>query len=75
MPAMTTYRGELRCFACGRYLGDFESHPFEHGKDDIHLVDPPGGALPQHAVMTERGLRCSVCSGRAIAEYVDKIAA
>jgi len=72
---MTTYRGELTCFACGRYLGEFESHPLDHGKHDVHFIEPAVGAPPQHAVETERGLRCSVCNGRVIAEYVDRLAA
>lgn len=68
-------RGELRCFACARYLGDFESHPDRHGSDDIHLILPEGGALAQHAMQTEDGLRCSRCGGRAILDYVDVVAA
>ena len=75
MTSTTTYRGELPCFSCGRYLGDFESHQLAHGKDDMHLLEPAAGALPQHAVLTERGPRCSVCNGRAIAEYIDILAA
>ncbi len=34
---MKTLRGELRCFSCSRYLGDFESHPEAHGATDFHL--------------------------------------
>ena len=64
-------RGELRCFTCARYLGDFESHPSTHGRADIHLVPPEFGELPAHAVQSDRGLSCSVCGGRAVAEYVD----
>ena len=75
MPALVTYRGELRCFSCSRYLGEFESHPSAHGPRDIHLLPPAEGALPYHAVETERGLRCSACNGRAVAEYVDTVAA
>ncbi len=75
MPALLTYRGELRCFSCARYLGEFESHPLAHGPRDIHLLTPQAGPLPQRAVQTESGLRCSVCSGRAIAEYIDREAA
>ena len=71
MPALVTYRGELRCFACFRYLGDFESHPLAHGPRDIHLLEPSEGTLPHHAIETARGLRCSPCNGRAVAEYVD----
>lgn len=75
VPAMLTYRGELRCFSCSRYLGEFESHPKAHGTKDVHLLAPPEGALPHHAVQTERGLRCSACNGRAVGEFVDSIAA
>jgi DNA-directed RNA polymerase subunit RPC12/RpoP len=74
MPARITYRGELRCFTCARYLGDFESHPGEHGARDIHLVEPEV-ELGGHAIQTERGLRCSVCGGRVLAEQVDRFAA
>lgn len=76
MPAPTlTLRGELRCFACARYLGDFESHPAEHGKADIHLVTPEFGELPAKPVKSDKGLKCSVCGGRVVAEYVDRVAA
>lgn len=75
MPALVTLRGELRCFSCSRYLGEFESHPQAHGPRDIHLIEPVEGSLPARAVQTERGLRCSVCSGRAVAEYIDSVAA
>ena len=75
MPALVTLRGELRCFSCSRYLGEFESHPQAHGPRDVHFIEPAEGALPHHAVETERGLRCSACNGRAVAEYVDRIAA
>ena len=68
----TTLRGELRCFACSRYLGDFESYAGS-GPRDLHLCPPDGGAMPQSAVLTERGLRCSHCGGRAIAENVDRM--
>lgn len=71
----STLRGELHCFACARYLGDFESHPDRHGPGDIHILEPEGGALAQHAVQTERGLRCSRCGGRAILDYVDGVPA
>ena len=73
MPAITL-RGELRCFSCSRYLGEFESHPQAHGPKDVHFIEPPEGPLPYHAVQTERGLRCSACNGRAVAEYVDRAA-
>lgn len=72
---MWTIRGELRCIACSRYLGDFESHPERHGKGDLHLVQPQAGALPQHAVATEEGLRCSRCGGRVVTETLERIAA
>lgn len=68
-------RGELRCLACSRYLGDFESHPEQHGKGDLHLVTPEAGALPQHAVATEAGLRCSRCGGRVMMETLERLAA
>ena len=71
----TTIRGELRCFSCSRYLGDFESHPEQHGNTDIHLVPPEFGTLPQHAIETEDGLRCSHCGGRAVLDYVERVAA
>ena len=73
MPAITL-RGELRCFSCSRYLGEFESHPQAHGPKDVHFIEPPEGPLPYHAVQTERGLRYSACNGRAVAEYVDRAA-
>jgi len=75
MPTMLTYQGELRCFSCSRYLGEFESHPQEHGPKDVHLLPPSEGALPHHAIQTDHGLRCSACNGRAVAEYVDSLAA
>jgi len=76
MPATTlTLRGELRCFSCARYLGDFESHPNDHGKGDIHLVKPEFGELAAKPVESARGLKCSVCGGRVVAEYVDRFAA
>jgi len=75
MPAPTlTLRGELHCFTCARYLGDFESHPDAHGRGDIHLIKPEFGALPATPVESERGLTCSACGGRAVAEYVDRAA-
>ena len=75
MPAPTlTLRGELRCFSCARYLGDFESHPEEHGRGDIHLIKPEFGELAASPVESKRGLACSVCGGRAVAEYVDRAA-
>lgn len=74
-PNMWTIRGELRCIACSRYLGDFESHPERHGKGDLHVVEPTVGALPQHAVETEAGLRCSRCGGRVVTEMTERIAA
>ena len=75
MPVIATYRGELRCFACGRYLGGFESHPALHGRADVHLPGTTRGPPAQHAIQTERSLRCSVCNGRTIAEYIEAPAA
>lgn len=72
---MATLRGELKCFTCARYLGDFESHPDEHGRSDIHLLKPKVGELSQHAVATADGLRCSRCGGRAVFEYLERAAA
>ncbi len=75
MPAPAlTLRGELRCFSCARYLGDFESHPDTHGRADIHLIEPEFGQLPATPVKSDKGLHCSVCGGRAVAEYVDRAA-
>lgn len=70
---MVQLRGELRCMACSRYLGDFESA----GPDGsgLRIVQPEFGALAAHAVETERGLQCSHCGGRVFTEYVDRIAA
>jgi hypothetical protein len=68
------YRGELHCFSCARYLGEFESHPSEHGAGDVHVIAPPV-ELAYHAIETERGLRCSACGGRVLAEQLDRIAA
>jgi hypothetical protein len=70
-----TIRGELRCLACARYLGDFESHPERHGRADIHMVPPQDGPLPAHAERTEAGLRCSRCGGRVVTEIMERIAA
>ncbi len=70
-----TIRGELRCMACARYLGDFESHPERHGKADLHMVPPREGPLPAHAETTGSGLRCSRCGGRVVTEIVERIAA
>lgn len=72
---MWMIRGELRCIACSRYLGDFESHPERHGKGDLHLVTPAFGELPQKAVETEDGLRCSRCGGRVLTEAMERVAA
>lgn len=72
---MTTLRGELRCFACSRYLGDFESHPERHGKGDIHLLEPAAGRRAFSAVETDRGLQCSVCGGRVVFDQLERIAA
>jgi hypothetical protein len=70
-----TIRGELRCLACARYLGDFESHPERHGKADLHMVPPREGPLPAHAESTAGVLRCSRCGGRVVTEIVERIAA
>ena len=72
---MTALRGELRCFACARFLGEFESHPEEHGRSDIHLIEPKVGALLARPVRTSGGLQCSRCGGRVITEHVDRVAA
>ena len=72
---MTTIRGEVRCFVCARYLGDFESHPDDHGRADIHLLRPEVGELLQHPVQTDAGLRCSHCGGRVLLEQMERIAA
>lgn len=72
---MLELRGELRCMACSRYLGDFESHPQEHGAKDIHVLKPEFGELPHHVVKTDGGLRCSHCGGRVLTEHVEKLAA
>lgn len=72
---MKTIRGELRCFSCSRYLGDFESHPEVHGRSDIHFLRPQVGTLLQQAVKTEQGLRCSRCGGRAVIEHAERVAA
>ena len=70
-----TIRGELRCFACSRYLGDFESHPQEHGSGDIHILRPEFGTLPASAVPGDDGLHCSHCGGRVIVEQLERVAA
>ncbi|MDO9444462.1 MAG: hypothetical protein Q7K37_04035 [Dehalococcoidia bacterium] len=75
MTRALTYRGELRCFTCGRYLGDFESHPEAHGKGDLHLVPAQAGTARGIAIETARGLRCSVCDGRVVTDSVERIAA
>ncbi len=69
---MTMLRGELRCFACSRYLGDFES-PDGSRPQDLRLCRPDAAPMLKLAVLTERGLRCSHCGGRAVAEKVDRI--
>ncbi len=75
MPAPAlTLRGELRCFTCARFLGDFESHPETHGRGDIHIIKPEFGELPASAVESERGLACSACGGRVVAENIDRAA-
>ena len=71
----TTIRGEMRCFACSRYLGEFESHPEKHGSGDVHLLQPEVGELPQHAVAGDAGLTCSRCGGRVVFEYLERVAA
>ena len=75
MPVLVTLRGELRCFTCSRYLGEFGSHLELHGVRDMHLIEPADGPLPHRAIETDRGLRCSACNGRAVAEYIDRVAA
>ena len=70
-----TIKGELRCFACSRYLGDFESHPELHGASDVHLLKPEFGQLPQHAVQGEHGLSCSRCGGRVLLDQMERVAA
>ena len=72
---MLTIRGELHCFACARYLGDFESHPDEHGRADLHLLQPEFGQLPQSAIAGDDGLRCSRCGGRVVLEQMERVAA
>ena len=73
---MTGLRGELRCFSCARYLGDFESHPEEHGQADMHLLEPEFGALDARPVPAADGsLRCSRCGGRVLTDWVDRVAA
>ncbi len=72
---MTALRGELRCFSCARYLGEFESHPEEHGPTDMHLIEPEFGALEARPVPSAGGLRCSHCGGRVLTEWVDRVAA
>lgn len=73
---MTALRGELRCFTCARYLGEFESHPEEHGRADIHLIEPEFGELAARPVPGPNGgLSCSHCGGRVLTEWVDKVAA
>ncbi|MEZ4503415.1 MAG: hypothetical protein R3C39_12375 [Dehalococcoidia bacterium] len=71
---MTTLRGELKCFSCSRYLGDFESHPERHGRGDVHVLAPAEGKLAQHAVETDDGLRCSRCGGRVVMDYLERAA-
>lgn len=68
-----TYRGELRCFECARYLGEFEAHPALHGRADVHLLTPEVGELPATAVKSDKGLKCSHCGGRVVAEHVDRV--
>jgi DNA-directed RNA polymerase subunit N (RpoN/RPB10) len=75
MSTALTYRGELRCFSCGRYLGDFESHPEAHGRDDVHLLSPEGGQKVLQPLQTPKGLRCPACQGRVVTSEVDRIAA
>jgi hypothetical protein len=70
-----TIKGELRCFACSRYVGDFESHPEAHGASGIHILKPEFGTLPQQPVKSEDGLSCSRCGGRVVLEQMERIAA
>ena len=73
---MTALRGELRCFSCARYLGEFESHPEEHGPADLHLIQPEFGELEARPVPGADGsLSCSRCGGRVLTEWVDRVAA
>ena len=74
--AMSEIRGELRCFNCARYLGEFESHPDEHGAADIHFIEPEFGQLSARAIRGEDGrLQCSRCGGRVLTEWMDRVAA
>lgn len=68
-------KGELRCFACSRYLGDFESHPEVHGASDVHVLTPEFGQLPQQAIQGDDGLHCSRCGGRVMLEQMERVAA
>ncbi len=72
---MTTLRGELRCFSCSRYFGDFESHPERHGKNDLHVIRPESGRRSFEAVSTDQGLSCSVCGGRLVFDQLERVAA
>ena len=73
---MIALRGELRCFSCARYLGDFESHPEEHGQSDLHLIEPEFGTLAARPLPSSDGsLRCSHCGGGVLTEWVDRVAA
>jgi hypothetical protein len=71
---MTTLRGELKCFSCARYLGEFEAHPDDHGRRDVHLLKPEEGELRDRPVETDEGLRCSRCGGRVVLEYLERAA-
>jgi hypothetical protein len=72
---MKTLRGELRCFSCSRYLGDFESHPDAPGADDFHLRGSEVVALSHRPLETDDGLRCSHCDGSVVTEHIDRITA
>jgi hypothetical protein len=58
---MATYRADVTCLNCGRFLGEIE-----HAGGWLRLVRAGvGGAVPR---LIEGRLRCSRCGGRALVD-------
>ncbi len=71
----TIVRGEMRCFACARYLGDYESRTTGRAAPTVRMLRPEVGELAQHAVPGDAGWACSRCGGRVIFEQQELVAA
>lgn len=71
----TIVRGEMRCFSCARYLGDYESRTKGQEAPTVRILRPKVGDLAQHAIRGDAGWACSRCGGRVIFEQQELLAA